>query len=120
MLTHLSRTSQDAEKHKECNEYLGELDDTDFTRLVRMGKLITDFKTGQGEEAAVQDTLDDNVGVAVEFEGDEDEDEEDDVDQVVVSSPRQRSVLERGMHEFSGRPSILVMDGVFFSRLTCR
>ena len=81
-------TLQDAQKHAECNELLGELDDMAFTRLVRMGKLITDFKTGQGEEAAAQDTLDDNVGVAVEFEGDEDEDEED-VDQVVVSrSPK--------------------------------
>ena len=75
---------QDAQKHQECNELLGELKDEQFTKLVRTGKLITDFKTGQGEEAAVQDTLDDNVGVAVEFEGDEEEDEEDDTDQVVV------------------------------------
>ena len=75
---------QDAQKHAECNELLGELDDTAFTRLVRMGKLITDFRTGQGEEAGTQDTLDDNVGVAVEFEGDEEEDEEHDEDQVVV------------------------------------
>lgn len=54
---------------------------------MRTGKLITDFKTGQGEEAPVLDTLDDNVGVAVEFEGDDEEDEEDDTDQVVVSAP---------------------------------
>ena len=83
---------QDAQKHSECNELLGELDDTQFTRVVRLGKLITDFKTGQGEEASTQDTLDDNVGVAVEFEGDEDEDDEDDEDQVVVCA---RALINR-------------------------
>ena len=43
----------------------------------------------QADEAAAADggALDDDIGVAVEFEGDEDDDEADEVDEITVSFP---------------------------------
>ena len=51
--------------------------------LVSYGKLITDYSTDAPAEPEDGDKLDDDIGVAVEFEGDEDE-EESDGDEVVV------------------------------------
>ena len=54
---------------------------------MELGKRMTDFSTEPtAEDAAAGDVLDDDIGVAVEFEG-EDEDEDDDaVDEIAVST----------------------------------
>jgi len=49
-----------------------------------VGRLITDFSQPDDEPGAPGDALDDDIGVAVEFEGDEDADEESEVDEVEV------------------------------------
>ena len=68
---------------------LGELPSEKFANLVAIGKLITDFSTepaaGADGEGAPGDALDDDIGVAVEFEGEDEEDDPDEeVDEVVV------------------------------------
>ena len=85
--------AQDPDKHREVNGLLGELEDNRFADLVALGKHITDFSTdaggAEGDAAnggGLGDVLDDNIGVAVEFEGDEDEDDDEDVAELVVSS----------------------------------
>ena len=80
---------QDPDKEKEVQGLLGELPSDKFANLVAIGKLITDFSTepaagGEGE-GAPGDALDDDIGVAVEFEGEDEEDDPDEeVDEVVV------------------------------------
>ena len=78
---------QDPDKQKEVEELLGSLESEKFAQLVALGKCITDYKAGgPGAEdaAAPGDTLDDAIGVAVEFEGEDEEDEDSEVDEVVV------------------------------------
>lgn len=83
------RVLQDPDKEKEVQGLLGELPSDKFANLVAIGKLITDFSTepaagGEGE-GAPGDALDDDIGVAVEFEGEDEEDDPDEeVDEVVV------------------------------------
>lgn len=70
---------KDPERHKEINSLLGAIPDERFAQLVALGKLITDF-VPEGEAAAAaadgEGALDEELGVAVEFE-DESEEEED-------------------------------------------
>ena len=75
---------QDPERQKECEELLGPIGDDKFTYLKDVGRLITDFSQPDEEPGAPGDTLDDDIGVAVEFDGDEDADEESEVDEVEV------------------------------------
>ena len=75
---------QDPERQKECEELLGPVGDDKFTYLKDVGRLITDFSQPDEEPGVPGDTLDDDIGVAVEFEGDEDADEESEVDEVEV------------------------------------
>jgi len=49
-----------------------------------VGRLITDYSQPDEEPGVPGDALDDDIGVAVEFEGDEDADEENEVDEVEV------------------------------------
>ena len=84
--------AQDPDKHREVNGLLGELADNRFADLVALGKHITDFTPdaggAEGDAAnggAPGDALDDDIGVAVEFEGDEEDDEDEDVAELVVS-----------------------------------
>ena len=63
---------------------LGPVGDDKFTYLKDVGRLITDFSQPDEEPGVPGDTLDDDIGVAVEFEGDEDADEESEVDEVEV------------------------------------
>ena len=85
-----ARRAQDPDKHKEVNGLLGDIADNRFADLVALGKHITDFSPDAGGEDAANggapgDLLDDDIGVAVEFEGDEDDDEDEDVAELVVS-----------------------------------
>lgn len=49
-----------------------------------MGKLVTDYTQPDEEPGPPGDTLDDDIGVAVEFDADEDADEDSEVDEVEV------------------------------------
>lgn len=58
----------DPQRQKETQELLGPVDNVRFAELVSLGKLITDY-VGEGEEVAAGDTLDQDIGVAVEVSG---------------------------------------------------
>ncbi|GFR50198.1 hypothetical protein Agub_g12366 [Astrephomene gubernaculifera] len=66
---------RDPERQRECGQLLGGCEDDMFARLVALGKRITDYVTEA--EAAPGDTMDEELGVAVEFEEEEDEEEEE-------------------------------------------
>ena len=92
--THLHQTAtpnrkalfvQDPERQKECEELLGPIGDDKFTYLKDVGRLITDYSQPDDEPGVPGDALDDDIGVAVEFEGDEDAEEDSEVDEVEVS-----------------------------------
>ncbi|CAD6222868.1 unnamed protein product [Miscanthus lutarioriparius] len=75
------------DKKKDIEQLLNPISSQLFDQLVSIGKIITDFHDAAAGDAAgapsadgMDTTLDDDVGVAVEFE--EDEDEESDFDQV--------------------------------------
>jgi pre-mRNA-splicing helicase BRR2 len=73
------------DKKKEMEKLLNTLSSQTFDQLVSIGKLITDFHDASGDSAAaaadgVDATLDDDIGVAVEFE--ESDEENSDLDQV--------------------------------------
>ena len=83
--THLTSIAlQDPERQKECEELLGPIGDDKFTYLKDVGRLITDYSQPDDEPGVPGDALDDDIGVAVEFEGDEDADEDSEVDEVEV------------------------------------
>ena len=76
------------DKKKGIEQLLNPISNQLFDQLVSIGKLITDFHDAAASDAAgapsgdaMDTTLDDDVGVAVEFE-ESDEDEESDFDQV--------------------------------------
>ncbi len=80
---------QDPDKEKEVQGLLGEIPSDKFANLVAIGKMITDFTAdapANGDaDGAPGDELDDDIGVAVEFEGEDDEDDADEeIDEVVV------------------------------------
>lgn len=84
-MQHHHHVAQDPERQKEVEELLGPIGDDKFTYLKDVGKLITDFSQPDEEPGAPGDALDDDIGVAVEFDADEDADEESEVDEVEVS-----------------------------------
>ena len=76
------------DKKKDIEQLLNPISSQLFDQLVSIGKLITDFHDAAAGDAAgapsgdaMDTTLDDDVGVAVEFE-ESDEDDESDFDQV--------------------------------------
>ena len=80
---------QDPQREKEIGDLLGMLTGNDYDRLVALGKRITDYSAAEAAAIAAEpadgDALDDEIGVAVEFEGD-DEEEDSEGDEVVVST----------------------------------
>lgn len=73
----------DPARQKEVNELLGTVADERFAELVAIGKLINDWVApGEAGATVAGDTLDQEIGVAVEFEDEEDE-EGDEGDEVV-------------------------------------
>ena len=82
-----ARGIQDPERKTEVGELLGEVDDDEYARLVTLGKMMSDYTAAgaaaEGEVVA-GDALDDDIGVAVEFENEDEDDEEDEVDEVMV------------------------------------
>ncbi|XP_009787289.1 DExH-box ATP-dependent RNA helicase DExH12-like [Nicotiana tabacum] len=88
------------DKKKEIEKLLNPISNQVFDQLVSIGRLITDYQ-GDGDAAAVtgagdgDEALDDDVGVAVEFEENEEEDdEESDLDVVPDDEEDDDDVLE--------------------------
>ncbi|CAK0763687.1 DExH-box ATP-dependent RNA helicase DExH12 [Coccomyxa viridis] len=74
---------KDPERKREVVGLLGEVSDERFADLVELGKRMTDFSTEPAaEDAAAGDVLDDDIGVAVEFEGEDEDDDDDAVDEI--------------------------------------
>lgn len=77
------------DKKKDIDKLLNTLSNQTFDQLVSIGKLITDFNDAAADSAGtpsgdgMDTTLDDDIGVAVEFE-ESDEDDESDFDQVLA------------------------------------
>lgn len=69
---------RDLDKKKEIEKLLNSMSNERFAQLVAIGKLISDYSEGgdAGAEGAGE-ALDDDIGVAVEFEEEEEEDESD-------------------------------------------
>ncbi|CAI0463771.1 unnamed protein product [Linum tenue] len=82
-----NESSKTTDKKREIEKRLNPISSEFFNELVRLGSLIKDYQDGAdaGGPTAVngEDALDDDVGVAVEFDEDnEDEEEESDLDMV--------------------------------------
>lgn len=63
-------------RQKEIEGLLGPLESDMFAQLVAMGKLITDYKSEADLAQMAEEGIDDDIGVAVEFEDEEEEDDE--------------------------------------------
>jgi pre-mRNA-splicing helicase BRR2 len=80
------------DKKKEIDKLLNPIPTHMFEQFVSIGKLITDFHDASDPASAssggdgLEATMDDDIGVAVEFEEDDD-DEESDFDQVCTPTP---------------------------------
>ncbi|EFJ32423.1 hypothetical protein SELMODRAFT_144158 [Selaginella moellendorffii] len=84
---------KDSDKKKELEKLLNELSQERFNQLVNIGKIIVDFYDGGDAGGAAGEALDDDIGVAVEFE-EEDEEEESDVDEVQEESENEEDGQE--------------------------
>lgn len=71
-------------KKKEIEKLLNPINNQVFDQLVSIGRLIIDYQDGTDASGSVagDDALDNDVGVAVEFEENEDEEGENDLDMV--------------------------------------
>lgn len=81
-----NETVKNPDKKKEIEKLLNPIPAPIFDQLVSIGRLITDFQDAGSDAAAAvatgDDALDDDMGVAVEFEENEEEDDVSDVDVV--------------------------------------
>ena len=66
---------KDFDRKKQIESTIGSLSSDDFAQLVNLGKRITDFQAEEEKEAAQEDTVDQEYGVAVVFDEDEDDEE---------------------------------------------
>lgn len=82
---------QDPEKQKEVGELFGgEVSSDEFFKLVTIGKMITDFQSPdepQEGDVLAGDTLDEEAGVAVEFEGEDADEDGEEGDEIMVCFP---------------------------------
>lgn len=77
---------QAPDKQKEVSELVGDVEDLQFNELMELSKMMSDYKVDAGaDDGGEADMLDNDIGVAVEFEGDEDEEDGENVTEVVVS-----------------------------------
>jgi pre-mRNA-splicing helicase BRR2 len=85
----------DSERKVEIEKLVNKLPEESFAEFVQIGQRITDYSAA--EEEAVEDNVDDELGVAVVF--DEDEEEEDsDLDEIRDASDEEE---EMAMQETS-------------------
>jgi pre-mRNA-splicing helicase BRR2 len=93
-----NETIKNPDKKKEIEKLLNPIPNPVFDQLVSIGRLITDYQDGgdaAGPAAANgDDALDDDVGVAVEFEENEEDDEESDLDMVQEDEEEDDDVVE--------------------------
>ncbi|GFZ10593.1 U5 small nuclear ribonucleoprotein helicase [Actinidia rufa] len=90
-----NETIKNPDKKKDIEKLLNPIPNHTFDQLVSIGKLITDYHDAGGSAAANgDDALDDDVGVAVEFEENEEEDEESDLDMVPEDEEEDDDVME--------------------------
>ncbi|XP_076912670.1 DExH-box ATP-dependent RNA helicase DExH12-like [Bidens hawaiensis] len=94
-------TLKNPDKKKDIEKLLNPIPNQVFDQLVSIGRLITDFQDASGDGAGFnaangEDALDDDVGVAVEFEENEEDDEESDLDIVQDYEEEEDDVLDRG------------------------
>ncbi|CAM9002212.1 unnamed protein product [Rhodiola kirilowii] len=87
------------EKKREIEKLVNPINNSTFDQFVSIGRLITDYQdggNGSAEGALVNgdDALDDDVGVAVEFEENEEEDEESDLDIIPDDEDKDDDVAE--------------------------
>lgn len=94
------KSLKDPDRQKECQQLMGLCDDEMFSQLVRLGKMINDY-SAEGEEPQPADTLDEEIGVAVEFE-DEEEEEDSEVSEVARSDDEEDD--DEGGEEGEGGP----------------
>ncbi|KAF5753328.1 putative RNA helicase [Helianthus annuus] len=93
-------TLKNPDKKKDIEKLLNPIPNQVFDQLVSIGRLITDFQDASGDGAGLnaangEDALDDDVGVAVEFEENEEDDEESDLDIVQEDEEEEDDVLDR-------------------------
>lgn len=88
------------EKKKEIEKLLNPIPNSVFDHLVTLGKLITDYQDGSDAVVSAaangDEALDDDVGVAVEFEENEEEEEESDLDMVPEDEEDDDGLEENG------------------------
>ncbi|PON73250.1 U5 small nuclear ribonucleoprotein 200 kDa helicase [Trema orientale] len=97
------------DKKKEIEKLLNPIPSHVFDQLVSIGRLITDYQDGTDAAASAvtngDDALDDDMGVAVEFEENEDDEEESDLDIVQeedeededdVAEPNESGAMQMG------------------------
>ncbi|XVE52318.1 hypothetical protein DITRI_Ditri02bG0113300 [Diplodiscus trichospermus] len=88
------------DKKKEIEKLLNPIPGQVFDQLVSIGKLITDYQDGGdgggGSMGNGDEGLDDDVGVAVEFEENEDDEEESDLDMVQEDEEEDDDRVESG------------------------
>ncbi|KAI8554517.1 hypothetical protein RHMOL_Rhmol05G0105200 [Rhododendron molle] len=94
-----NETVKNPDKKKEIEKLLNPIPNQLFDDLVSIGRRITDYHdagdAGGGSAVANgDDSLDDNVGVAVEFEENEEEEEESDFDMVHEDDEEDDDVME--------------------------
>ncbi|QCD95970.1 DExH-box ATP-dependent RNA helicase DExH12 [Vigna unguiculata] len=93
-------TLKNTDKKKDIEKLLNPIPNHVFDQLVSIGKLITDFQEAadvpNGNSAMDgEEGLDDDVGVAVEFEENEDDDEESDLDIVQDDEEEEEDGVEQ-------------------------
>ncbi|CAJ1958047.1 unnamed protein product [Sphenostylis stenocarpa] len=93
-------TLKNPDKKKDIEKLLNPIPNHVFDQLVSIGKLITDFQEAadvpNGNSAMDgEEGLDDDVGVAVEFEENEDDDEESDLDIVQDDEEEEEDGVEQ-------------------------
>lgn len=93
-----NETIKTNDKKKEIEKLLNPIPNHVFEQLVSIGRLITDFQDGGDAvgpgAATADDGLDDDVGVAVEFEENEEDDDESDLDMVQEEDEEEDDVIE--------------------------
>ena len=86
---HFPVLMQDPERQKEVGELLGEVDSDEYSHLVTLGKMMSDYTTAGATadgEPVPGDVLDDDIGVAVEFENEDEDDEDEEMNEIMVGA----------------------------------
>eukprot|EP00871_Galdieria_phlegrea_P002639 jgi/Galph1/3376/GphlegSOOS_G2035.1 len=93
------QTGTETQKKNQVSSLLGELSDESFTELYSLSRAITDYGTEEekleAEEGPVNQTMDEDLGVAVVFDDEENENGSD-LDELVVQDDEEEENEEEG------------------------